>query len=148
MSKSAVKVKALNVRALNVSFWKHRIILEDALNYDLQVTGLTVTHIIDEGAKAFTVKKDNTNQTYEIFFSGIKNQNTYSGTGLAIESDFRPCFKWITDRIATASFQLNDKHKAHFIVAYTPTHAWSQEERHIREDFYNQLEKVTSKHTC
>ena len=148
MSKSAVKVKALNVRALNVSFWKQRIILEDAFKYDLQVTGLTVTHVIDESAKAFTMKKDNTNRTYELFFSGIKKQNTYSATGIAIESDFRPRFKQITDRIPTASFQINDKHKAHFIVAYTPTHARSQKEPQIRQDFYNELEKVTSKHAC
>ena len=148
MSKSAVKVKALNVRALKVSFWKQRIILEDALKYDLQVTGLTVTHVIDESAKAFTVKKDNTNRTYELFFNGIKNQNTYTGTGIATESDFRPRFKQITGRISTASFQINDKHKAHFIVAYTPTHARSQKEPQIRQDFYNELEKVTSKHAC
>ena len=72
-----------------------------------------------------------------------QNQNTYSDTGIAIESDFLPHFKRITDRISTKSFQLNDKHEAHVIVAYPPTHARSQKEPHIREDFYNKLEKVT-----
>ena len=91
-------------------------------------------------------KKNNTSQTYKLFFSEIKNQNTYSDAGIAIESDFRPCFKQITDIISTASFQLNDQHKAHVIVVYAATHAWSQKEPQIREDFYNKLEKVTSKH--
>ena len=108
--------------------------------------GLTETHVIDKGTKIFTVKKNNTNPTYELFFSGIKDHNTYTGTGKAVQSDFCPRFKRITDRISTASFQLKDKHEAHVIVAYAPTHAQSQKEHQIREDFYNELEKVTSKH--
>ena len=127
MSKSAVKVTVLNAGTLNVQGcrdeYKQRIILEDALNCDLQVIGLTQIHVIDEGTKTFTVKKNNTNRTYELFFSGIKNHNTYSDTGIAIQSDFRPCFKQITDRISTVSFQLNDKYEVHVIVAYAPTHA-------------------------
>ena len=150
MSKSTVKVKALNVGTLNAQGcrdeFKQSIILEDALNYDLQVTGLTETHVIDEGTKIFTVKKNNTNWTYELFFSGIKDHNTYTGTGIGIQSDFRPRFKRITDKISTTSFQLKDKHEAHIIVAYAPTHAQSQKEPQIREDFYSELEKVTSKH--
>ena len=149
MSKSTVKVKALNVGTLNAQGcrdeFKQSIILEDALNYDLQVTGLTETHVIDEGTKIFTVKKNNTNWTYELFFSGIKDHNTYTGTGIGIQSDFRPRFKRITDKISTTSFQLKDKHEAHIIVAYAPTHAQSQKEPQIREDFYSELEKVTSK---
>ena len=149
MSKSTVKVKALNVGTLNAQGcrdeFKQSIILEDALNYDLQVTGLTETHVIDEGTKIFTVKKSNTNWTYELFFSGIKDHNTYTGTGIGIQSDFRPRFKRITDKISTTSFQLKDKHEAHIIVAYAPTHAQSQKEPQIREDFYSELEKVTSK---
>ena len=31
--------------------------MEDALNYDLHVIGLTETHVIDEGTKTFIVKK-------------------------------------------------------------------------------------------
>ena len=150
MSKSTVKVKALNVGTLNAQGcrdeFKQSIILEDALNYDFQVTGLTETHVIDEGTKIFTVKKSNTNWTYELFFSGIKDHNTYTGTGIGIQSDFRPRFKRITDKISTTSFQLKDKHEAHIIVAYAPTHAQSQKEPQIREDFYSELEKVTSKH--
>ena len=68
MSKSTVKVKALNVGTLNVQGcrdeFKQSIILEDALNYDLQVIGLTETHVIDEGTKTFIVKENNTNRTY------------------------------------------------------------------------------------
>ena len=135
MSKSTVKDKALNVGTLNVQGcrdeFKQSIILEDALNYDLQVIGLTETHVIDEGTKTFIVKKNNTNRTYELFVSGIKEHNTYTGTGIAIQSDFRPCFKRITDRISTASFQLNNKYEAHVIVTNAPTHARSQKEPQI-----------------
>ena len=78
MSKSTVKVKALNAGTLNVQGcrdeYKQVIILEDALNYDLQVIGLTETHVIDGGTKTFTVKKNNTSCTYELFFSGIKTK--------------------------------------------------------------------------
>ena len=67
-------------------------------------------------------EKNNTNRTYELFSSGIKNHNTYSGTGIAIQSDFRPCFKQITDRISTASFQLNDKTKSmSSLLMFQPT---------------------------
>ena len=69
------------------------------------------------------MKKKQHQSDIQIFFSGIKNQNTYSDAGIAIESDFRPCFKQITDIISTASFQLNDQHKAHVIVVYAATHA-------------------------
>ena len=102
-----MKVTALNAGNLNVQGcrdeYKQRIFLEDALNYDLQVIGLTEIHVIDEGTKTFTVKKNNTNGTYELFFGGIKNHYTYSGTGIAIQSDFRPRFKQITDRISTTN---------------------------------------------
>ena len=61
MSKSTVKDKALNVGTLNVQGcrdeFKQSIILKDALNYDLQVIGLTETHVIDEGTKTFIMKK-------------------------------------------------------------------------------------------
>ena len=67
MSKSTVKVKALNVGTLNVKGcrdkYKQRIILEDALNYDLQVIGLTETHVIDEGTKTVTVKRKKKHQS-------------------------------------------------------------------------------------
>ena len=91
-------------------------------------------------------KKNNNNRTYELSFSGIKNQNTYSGTEIAIEIDLHPCFKRMTDRISTSSFQFSDKHEGHVIDAYASTHAQSQKELRIWEDFYNKLEKVTSKH--
>ena len=87
--------------------------------------GLRETHVIDEETKKYTLKKKKKNRTYELFFSGIKNQNTYSGTEIAIESDLHPCFKRMTDRISTPSFQFSDKHEAHVIDAYAPTHAQS-----------------------
>ena len=150
MSKSTVKDKTLNVGTLNVQGcrdeFKQSINLEDALNYDLHIIGLTETHVIDEGTKTFIVKKNNTNRACELFVSGIKDHNTYTGTAIVIQSDFRPRFKRITDRISTASFQLNNKHEAHVIVTNAPTHARSKKEPQIREDFYNELEKVTSKH--
>ena len=151
MSKPTVKVKALNVWTLNVQGCreesKQQTILEDALGCDLQVIGLTETHVIDELTTTITVKRTNTiKRTYKLFFGGIKDKNTFSGTGIAIESSLRPRFKRIKDRIVTASFQLDETRKANVIVAYAPTLSRSEKDPQLREVFYSEQEKITSQH--
>ena len=122
MSKPTVKVKALNVGTLNVQGCreesKQQTILEDALGYDLQVIGLAETHVIDELTTTITVKRNNTiKRTYELFFGGIKDKNTFYSNRKLLSSPVQR----ITDRIVTASFQLDETRKANVIVAYAPT---------------------------
>ena len=104
-----------------------RTVLKDTLSYHLQVIGLTETHVTDK-----------------LSFSGIHGYSNFSGTGIAIKRTLSPHFKHIPDRISTASFKVNDKHKGHVIVAYAPTRSWSLKEPQIHEGFYNELERVTS----
>ena len=113
----------------------------------MQVLGLTESHVKEEITTTHTVKRNNNaKRTYELFFGGIKGNNTFSGAGIAIESSLRPRFKRVTDRIVTASFQLDQTHQANVIVAYAPTLARSEKEPQICEDFYSELEKITLKH--
>ena len=150
MSKSTVKVHSLNVGTLNVQGCreesKQRNIIDDAFKYNLQILGLTETHIKDEGTTTINVKRDNKiSCTYQVFFSGIEDTHTFSGTGIAIEDSFHPCFKRISDRIATANCKLDEKHHVNIIVAYAPTLIKSEKDPQIRKNFYCQLEQVTSK---
>ena len=150
MSKSTVKVHSLNVGTLNVQGCreesKQRNIIDDAFKYNLQILGLTETHVKDEGTTTINVKRDNRiSRTYQVFFSGIEDTNTFSGTGIAIEDSLHPRFKRISDHIATANCKLDEKHHVNIIVAYAPTLIKSEKDPQIRKNFYCQLEQVTSK---
>ena len=143
MSKSTILVNAQGCCEQN----KQRTIVEDALRYDLQILGLTETHVKDEGTTTITVKQENNiKRTYQVFFTGIKDTNTFPGTGIAIEDSRRPHFLRITDRIATANCQLDEHRQANIIVDYAPTLLKSEKDPQIQEDFYNELDKTTSKH--
>ena len=150
MSKSTVKVHSLNVGTLNVQGCreesKQRNIIDDAFKYNLQILGLTETHVKDEGTTTINAKRDNKiSRTYQVFFSGIEDTNTFSGTGIAIEDSLHPRFKRISDPIATANCKLDEKHHVNIIVAYAPTLIKSEKDSQIRKNFYCQLEQVTSK---
>ena len=88
MLKSIVKVNTLNFETLNVHDCceksKQRNIIEDTFAYNLQVLGLTETHVRDGNCSTkITVKRDNKfNQTYQGFFSAIEGTYTFSGNNI------------------------------------------------------------------
>ena len=59
---------------------------------------------------------------------------------------FNPLFKRISDRISTPKIQLNDDHYVAIIVAYAPTLGKSEQNPSIWEEFYDQLNSLTSEH--
>ena len=84
--------------------------------------------------------------TITITITGIRDTNTFSGAGITIEDSLRPHFQRITDRIATANWQPDEHRQANIIVAYAPTLLKSEKDPQIREDFYNELDRITWKH--
>ena len=144
------KVKILNIGTLNVQGCQDEVtkksLYEDTLRYDLQVLGLTETHAKDETTKTIKIKHGGKNRSYKVYFSGIKGNNTFSGTGIIVEESLKPHFKRISDRISSATIKLDNNHHLNIVTAYAPTLEKSEKEPQIREDFYNDLDKITSQH--
>ena len=97
-----------------------------------------------QGSTKITGKRENKiSQTYQVFFSVIENANTFSDT---IEDSLHPRFKRISDRITTSNSKQDVKHHLNIIVAYAPTLIRREKDSQIGEDFYRQLDQITSKH--
>ncbi len=99
-----------------------------------------------ESTLTVTVKNVSKKRTYKIYFGGIQDNNTYSGTGKMIEESLKPKFKRVSDRITTTQFQVNKDHIANVIVPYAPTIIKSKKDTQVREKFYNELDKITAQH--
>ena len=116
---------------------------EDALKYDLYILALTETHIKKEESTRITVSNDRNRKTYSVYHGRIKGENPYAGAGLIIEESLQPHFTRISDRIVKANFKINKDHQVNVIVAYAPTLIKSEKDPQIREDFYDELNKIT-----
>lgn len=86
-------------KKMNILGWryayKRQKILKVAFSYDLQVIGLTETHVVwRRRYKNHNSDSSSTRQTHEVFFSGIEDQNIFSG----IVSTLSHCFKCIYNR--------------------------------------------------
>ena len=83
------KVKLLNVGTLNVQGCKdkatQKFIFEDTIRYDLQVLGLTETHVKEETTKSIKIQHGCKTRSYKAYFSGITGNNAFSGTGIIVE---------------------------------------------------------------
>ena len=102
--------------------------------------------MIEESITTEKIKQGVKSKSYQVFYSGIKGKITFSGTGIIIENTLQPRFKRISDRISTASVKIDNNHYANIIVAYAPTLTRSEDEPQLREEFYNQLDKLSTKH--
>ena len=150
MSNVKYKVKLLNVGTLNVQGCKdkatQKFIFEDTIRYDLQVLGLTETHVKEETTKSIKIQHGGKTRSYKAYFSGITGNNAFSETGIIVEESFKPTFKRISDRISLATIKLNNDHHLNIVTAYAPTLDKSEKGPQIRQEFYNELDKVTCQH--
>ena len=150
MSIANNEVKKLNIGTLNVQGCQDEItkkfLYEDTLRYDLQILGLTETHVKDETIETIKIKHGGKNRSYNVYFSGIEGNNTFSGTGIIVEESLKPHFKRISDKISSATIKLDNKHNLNIVTAYAPTLEKSEKDPQIRDDFYSDLDKVTSQH--
>ena len=147
---STTNIKNLNVGTLNVQGCREKIkqqcIIEDMAKYDLQILALTETHILEEDVSSVVAKHGSTERRYKVYHGGIQGKNKHTGTGFVIEESLNPRFKRVTDRISTVSFLLNKDHFVNIIAAYAPTQTKSEENPQVCENFYNELDRLTSVH--
>ena len=66
------------------------------------------------------------------------------GTGFLIKESLNPRFKRISYRTSTAKIQLNGNHYVTIIVAYASTLRKSEQNARMREEFYDQINSLTS----
>ncbi len=118
-------MESLNIGTLNIQGCQDKTkqlsIYQDALNYDLQILGLTETHVKEERIKFVTVKSELRTCNYQVYYSGIKGKNTFSGTALVIEESLKRRFKQISNRITTAIVQLKDEKIMNIVAADAQT---------------------------
>ena len=150
MSNVKYKVKLSNVGTLNVQGCKdkatQKFIFEDTIRYDLQVLGLTETHVKEDTTKSIKIQHGGKTRSYKAYFSGITGNNELSGTGITVEESLKPSFKRISDKISLATIKLNNYHHLSIVTAYVPTLDKSEKDPQFREEFYNELDKVTCQH--
>ena len=131
MSKST-KVKSFNIGTLNVQgckdHHKQYSILEDAINYNLQVIGITETHLTEECTKTIAVKKNNniSSRTYEIFFGGIEGQNIFSGTGIAIESSLNKVERVMPEMLEEEGLYINKSKTEKYRISKHGDNKWKK----------------------
>ena len=85
---------AFNVRGCNKSEQKLTL-LEDMISYDLDILGITETHI----PQHITVENLNKDKHQFVLFSVNNEGDTNHGVGFIIKKNINPTFKKITDRI-------------------------------------------------
>ena len=141
------EVKILTIGTLNVQGCQDEVtkkfLYEDTLRYDLQVLGLTETHVNDETTKTIKIKHGG---AIRYISAESKVTTTFSGTGIIVEESLKPYFKRISDRISSATIKLDSDHHLNIVTAYAPTLEQSEKDPQIREDFYNDLDQITSQH--
>ena len=76
---------------------------------------------------------------------GLPRRNN-TGTGFLIEEWPKLRFKRISDRISTTEIWLNNGHNPSVLVVYAPTLRKSEQNPTIKEEFYAQLNSLTSEH--
>ena len=139
-------MKFLNIGTLNVKGCREEVkqqtICEDAAKYDLNILGITETHVEKETLDDITIKENNKIKHYKLYHGGIKGTNYYTGVGVIIEEALNPRFKRISDRILTANIKIDENHQMNIIVAYAPTLEKSEKYPELREDFYEILDKT------
>ena len=105
------KCKQLNVGTLNVRGCKARyqkqIVANDALNYDLDILGLSGTHIKGEGLEEIRAFQKDKHRDYLMYYTGSDN-NKHHGVGLLINKELDPSFTKISDRICVAKVVTKD----------------------------------------
>ena len=117
------KCKQLNVGTLNVRGCKARyqkqIVANEALDYDLDVLGLSETHIKGEGLEEIRAFQKDKYRDY-LMYTGSDN-NKHHGVGLLINKELDPSFTRISDRIGVAKeFVKRPLYFGHFsICPYT-----------------------------
>ena len=133
----------LNLNGCKTHEEKLQTIAEDAYRYNIQILGVTETHLPEEETLNIEVKDKK--KKYIFYNSGIKEKNIFTGTGILIEENIEAKFKRISDRICTAKINLGNKHKVMIIIVYAPTLNVSENQPQVREDFYELLQKTTNK---
>ena len=135
-----LKVATFNTQGLRSCKIKRKKITEDAERYDIQVMGITETHIKESTVEHFKSKQ----KRYTIYHNGIEEESQFTGVGIVIEEDIPATFTRVNDRICYAELKLGG-YTAIFIVAYAPTLKVSEENPGRRDKFYECLSEVTTK---
>ena len=127
----------LNVRGCKTTFEK-QILAEDAANYDIDILGISETHIKQEDFEEITVYKNNKKVEYQLFYTG---NNSNHGVGLLLKKDLKAKVKTVSERICVANFAFGGRNCT-VISAYAHTLAVSESKPELRETFYQQLDKT------
>lgn len=117
-----MSMKTLNVGTLNVQgcqlLKKQKTICQDMFKYDLQILGITETHVKKKKTEKIAINM----RTYT-YISWMHNRrkcilrNRNSNRRLS-----ETTFSRIADRILHASIKVNNNKWENIIVAYAPTH--------------------------
>ena len=132
--KDGINFGTLNVRGCK-SFDDRREIISELKRYDLQILGLSETHVGETILEEFKTKEE----TFSLFLCG---KGSYHGVGLVVNQALKPKFKKISDRICTADIEFAPGKQGKIISAYAPTLSVSEKTPKEREDFYDQLREV------
>ena len=148
-----MKYKYLNIGTLNVRGSRDEVKMEtiakDAANYNLQILGITETHVKEESNTKIAVKSEQNIRTYNYYNGGIVEGNTYAGVGVLIDADLESKVNRVTDRICTCEVTLEEKKKITVVVAYAPTLIRSESHPELAGNVYeilnNTVDKVRSR---
>ena len=141
MPNSKLNIGTLNVRGVKQQI-QQQTLGRDALSYDIQVLGLSETHLAGEGLEEISVSVNNQQRKYILFYTGSVNKS-FHGVGLLVQKDLNPSFKRISDRICYVNIKLSTRW-LHVISAYAPTLAVSEKHPEQRDAFYEQLDSTVS----
>ena len=128
-----------NVRGCNKIEQKITL-ADDMIAYDLDILGITETHI-PQSIAVENIIKDNREF---VLFSVNNEGDTNHGVGFITKKSINPTFNKINERICTCSIKLKDRNLI-AVSAYAPTLDISKKNPELRDDFYEKLGNVITK---
>ena len=137
-NKTRTNIASFNVRGL-VDPNEQANLLKDMTKYKVDICCLQETKISE--------LSDETRDKYRLILLPGKQCRHY-GLGFAINefwSQRLESYEYVSDRIAVATFKTSKRTTMKIINIYAPTQAKANENRSIREEFYDQLEATLDK---
>ena len=109
-------------------------IIADINKHSLDVLAVQETHF---GEAVYKQKE----KDYTGFFVN-EDKNFHHGAGIIIRNKFKPNFQKISPRVCSATFKLDNNKPILFICGYAPHETLSKKHPHLKNNFYNDLQKA------
>ena len=134
-----IKIGTWNVQTLR-TIGKINDLAEDIIEKNITVTAVQETHM--EGSGCELIKSASGEKLN--FYYHNEEKASGGGIGFIVRQGIEVTFKGLTSRICKIDIKMKTGRKLTIINCYAPTLPKSNKQEEIREEFYNDLDSITS----